>query len=76
MIQPYRLYFPAQTPGNTMSHASLYFPSNPARSRTHLSLLHGVKIEVEALEVYDEVVREGLDGAPFLGAERHRLALA
>lgn len=42
----------------------------------HLGLLHGVEVKVEALEVYDEVVREGLDGAPLVGVQRHRPTLA
>ena len=42
----------------------------------YLGLLHGVEVKVEALEVYDEVIREGLDGAPLVGVEGHRPTLA
>lgn len=46
------------------------------QSHHHLGLLHGVEIEVEALEVYEEMVREELDGTPLFRVQSHRLALA
>ncbi len=51
-------------------------PRHIHRRQPHLGLLHGVEIEVEALEVYEEMVRERLDGAPLFGVQGHRLALA
>lgn len=47
-----------------------------AQRDPHLGLLHCVEVEVEALEVDHQVVREGLDRAPLLGVERDRLTLA
>lgn len=46
------------------------------RHPNHLGLLHGIEIEVEALEVNEKVVRERLDGASLDRVQSDRLTIA